>query len=563
MCGVAGRSRQTGAASFCHRAAAVAATACGACLIVPQALAFPLSDASNPSVVPAASAASPDASDTSALAHQLQLLNGYASSVAPGWTFTPSLTLQEALNDNVYQSETNRRWDLITYVTPGIAAYGDTPNVQLRLNYQPTLEYYARNTSLTQFAQSLSAIGDVTLWQDHLYLDARALAGVGSASGSTPGLGYGSGASGQPTTGATGLTKQNSTQYTSFEVSPYFLQQFDTYGVLKLGYTLSHSTSSNNTGFLPLPTNSSGTAISQTTNEELLQYTTGDFLERTSDTVLLDAKQLQGTGLGTNGHNYTLTNQVTYALNREISVFGTIGYENIEYGGTNSLAIHDITWQAGTTLTPNPRSTLTLSYGHQQGTDSLNVSGLYQLTARTNVNVSYSQQLTTELQSVENQLAAADVNNSGSLVNSRTGAPLYSSNSLLGTQTGVYRSSVMTAGTTTQFDRDTVTLNIQYASYTAAGAGAAGSTNGFTGTANWIHSLRDDLTLNVSGSYGLRWFTDPGGHNAFFAATASLQYALSATVSASLSYSFYDLNSTQQDQSLYQDVLILSLTKQF
>jgi uncharacterized protein (PEP-CTERM system associated) len=537
---------------------------CGIFLTVQQAVAFPASDASNPSVVPPASAAAPDASDASALAHQLQLLGPYGSSLAPGWTFTPSLTLQEALNDNVFQSETDRRWDLISYVSPGLAAYADTQYIQLRFNYQPTLEYYARTPTLNQIAQNLDAIANVTLWPDHLYLDVRALAGVGSASGSTPGLGYSGSTPGQPTTGVTGLTKQNSTQYTSFEASPYFLQQFDTYGVLKLGYTFSYSTSSNNAGLSPLPVGATGPSAAQTGNEALAQFTTGTFLDRISDTTLLDAKQFQGTGAtSSSGHIDTAANQVNYVLNRSVAAFGSLGYEDIDYSGLNALAIHDITWQIGTTLTPNPRSTLTMSYGHQQGADSASVNGLYTLTARTSVNVSYGQTLGTQLQSLQNQLSQADINNSGSLVNSRTGAPLNTSSNLLGSPTQLYRSTTATVGTSTQLDRDTITFTVQYADDTAAGAGASGSTNGFTGTANWMHSIRDDLTLNVSGSYGVRWFTDPGGQNNFSAVTASLNYAISATLSSNLSYTFYDLNSTQAGQSLYQDILLLSLTKQF
>ena len=64
-------------------------------------------------------------------------------------------------------------------------------------------------------------------------------------------------------------------------------------------------------------------------------------------------------------------------------------------------------------------------------------------------------------------------------------------------------------------------------------------------------------------SYGLRWFIDPGGHNNFAALTASLNYILSATVTTSLSYAFYDLNSTQAGQTEYQDIIILSITKTF
>src|SRR5208282_3690027 len=157
------------------------------------------------------------------------------------------------------------------------------------------------------------------------------------------------------------------------------------------------------------------------------------------------------------------------------------------------------------------------------------------------------------------QLAQADINNSGSLVNSRTGAPLNTTSNLLGSPTQLYRSTTATVGTTTQLDRDTISLNAQYAVYTASGAGATGATSGVTGTASWTHSLSDDLLLSTSGSYGLRWFIDPGGHNTFAAFTSALTYNLSATVTTSLSYAFYDLNSTQAGQSEYQDVVILSI----
>src|SRR5271165_1819343 len=193
MHGAAGRCRPTRATLLCHRAAGAAAAAYGACLMMPQAAAFPASDASNPSVVAPASAAAPEAADASALAHQQQLLSPFGGAVGPGWTFAPSLTVQEAFNDNVFDTSTNRSWDLITYVTPGLAVNGDTRNVQLRFNWQPTLEYYVRNSSLNQYAQNLNAIADIILWPDHLYLDLRAATGVASVSGATPGLGYGGG----------------------------------------------------------------------------------------------------------------------------------------------------------------------------------------------------------------------------------------------------------------------------------------------------------------------------------------------------------------------------------
>jgi len=591
-----GRSRQTGAALSCHRVAQfavvlcariavvlcariavmlcarLAITLCGVCLMAGlmarHAVAFPASDASSPSVVTPATAAAPDQSDVSALQHQLSLLNPYAASVGPGWTFTPSLTLQEAFNDNVFQTEFDRRWDLITYVTPGLAIYGDTQNVQLRFNYAPSLIYYMRNSSLNQLAQNLNAIGDVTLWQDHLYLDVRASVGVGSASGSTPGLGFGGGGPGQASTNQTpiaqnGLNRNNSSQNTSFAASPYFLQSFGDYGNLKLGYTISHSTTSNAAGFVPLPTNTTGPSISQTTNEELATFTSGTFLESVSDTVSLDATQYSGSGNATTGHSASASNQVNYVVNRAIAAFVSLGYESIDYSGTDQRSINDITWQVGTTLTPDPRSTLTLSYGRQQGNDSLSANGVYQLTPRTSVNVNYGETIGTQLQQLQTQLAVEDINNPGTLVNSRTGQPITNASQLVGTQNQLYKSTTATVGTSTLLNRDTITVNLQYAVYTAAGAGATGATSGVTGTASWTHSISDDLTLSASGSYGLRWFIDPGGTNKFAAFTTSLNYTLSATVTTSLSYAFYDLNSTQAGQSEYQDIVILSITKTF
>ena len=119
---------------------------------------------------------------------------------------------------------------------------------------------------------------------------------------------------------------------------------------------------------------SSGSAATQTSNEELIQFTTGSFMERVTDTIMVDATQSQntngnaGTSTGTGstpGTNFAnsstyFTNQVYYVLNREVAVSGSIGYESIVYGGANALAIHDLTWQIGTTLTPNPRSSLTV-----------------------------------------------------------------------------------------------------------------------------------------------------------------------------------------------------------
>src|SRR5271157_5956666 len=105
--------------------------ALGSLLLSRTAIAFPASDASNPSVVPTPSESTPTESD---LRHQLQLQSGFGAAGGAGWTIVPSASLQEMFTDNVFQTATNRRWDLVTLVSPGISVVGDVPNAQVRLN---------------------------------------------------------------------------------------------------------------------------------------------------------------------------------------------------------------------------------------------------------------------------------------------------------------------------------------------------------------------------------------------------------------------------------------------
>jgi uncharacterized protein (PEP-CTERM system associated) len=164
---------------------------------------------------------------------------------------------------------------------------------------------------------------------------------------------------------------------------------------------------------------------------------------------------------------------------------------------------------------------------------------------------------------VQSSLESSSVSNNGTLVNSQTGAPVFVGNNLLGTETQIYSSRTLTIGGTTLRDRDTITVNLQYSDYTLVGAGASGGSTGITGTATWTHELTEDLTLNTSTSYGRRW-SSPGGASLYIAATGSLTYHISQTLSSSLTYEFYDVNATGTGaQSMYQDLLILSLNKTF
>jgi hypothetical protein len=87
----------------------------------------------------------------SALAMALLASSAFAQAVAPPvpirapLTVTPSVTFTEEFNDNIDLDNTNKRWDFITGITPGITLNLETPTYRLTAGYNFTAEWWARN----------------------------------------------------------------------------------------------------------------------------------------------------------------------------------------------------------------------------------------------------------------------------------------------------------------------------------------------------------------------------------------------------------------------------------
>ena len=532
------------------------------------ARAFPITDPANPPVV----TNTPDEAD---LRNQLQLHNNFLAPAGGGWTITPRVSVSEVLNDNVFQTSSNRRFDLITLISPGITILGDTPRAQVTFDYQPSLAWYARTPSETGVSQQLAGTALFTIIPDEFYVDARAVSGVIAANGgfgafggyggvnSVAGASLGGGSLG--TGGSVGLSKQNQTQFSSLSLSPYWLHSFKDIGTAKIGYSINESSFSNTGSFLPLFFPTGSNAQRMTTNELFAQFQTGDYFGRIQDVVQADATKSTGSGATSTSSQATITNRTTYALYDWISVYGTIGLENISYAGTPSQHIADTVWGFGTTLIPNPDSSITIGYGHQNGATSIQFSGYYALTAHTTLSASYSTAVQTQLQQIQNQLNQTAINVNGVLVNSQTGQPIFLTNTALGVQAGLYKTSTFTFTATTVLDRDVISLTALYQNsslVSSAANASAASNHGTTGAATWTRQIREDLTLATSLSYSVSTFTGSGTTTSI-GAVASLQYLISETLTGNLRYAFFDQKSATPGQSIYQNLFLIGITKQF
>lgn len=587
---------QMPAARLWNRTAAAVlglAVVCGA----NRAMAFPLVDPtglSAPSLGPVPQGtdlAAPDAQD---LRHQLQLVNGLGAPAGGGWTFVPRFDFQEMLTDNVLQQHSPRAADLVTYFAPGFSLAGNLPRTSLRLSYAPTLAIYARQSSLDAITQQLSGIGSIILMPDLLFVDVRALSGVQSAYGGAGGLGsVGASASGASTAQATiptlagnsqGLNRDNEVQSSSVGVSPYLMRDFGDWGIGRIGYSLDMTRSSRVSGFAssPFPTGGNG-GQSMISSEEVAHYVTGDILGQFQNAVDADLSQSQittqagsfngitGAVSPTRTHSTStreiVTDKITWKVTRDIALFVTGGHEDIVYSGLNGQSIHDLTWSLGTTVTPNPDSQFTLSYGHQNGFNSISANGYYALGSRTLVNVAYGSTLGTQLENLRNQLNQSTATSNGTLVNAQNGGQAFASTNALPVQNGIFRTDSLTVGTQTTLDREIITLNLQLSKQTSTGGSTNSSSSGKSLTATWLHQMRPDMLLNAAVSYAIQEQVANNGLNPgnsrSLAASLGWQWQISDTISTSLRYSLFQRHAAVATYDIYQNMLILGVSKTF
>jgi len=88
-----------------------------------------------------------------------------------------------------------------------------------------------------------------------------------------------------------------------------------------------------------------------------------------------------------------------------------------------------------------------------------------------------------------------------------------------------------------------------------------------TGYITSTHQINEDLTMNSSAAYSMNTITAPTGtgtgQQRTVAANVGLQYALSQTVVTTVSYSFFEQFSPLPDQTIYQNVFLVGINKQF
>lgn len=560
---------------------------CWSVLGFSTALAFPIDDQIgrfNPSETESLSAR--DAQD---LKHQMQTVAGRAGIPSTGsWIIIPRLDLLGLVTDNALQISSPRQWDIGTIFAPGVLVTADTSRLQLRFDYSPILSVYARTSSQNSLSHYLNASGLLTVVPELFFVDFRAVAGVQPISGGFGGVnGFGLGLAqggnlGASIVNSSVLNRRNQSQVLTVGISPYVTRDVGDYGTLRVGGSFQASSQSSVSGFgtLPLATTGDG-AQSQVTTEQTARFVTGDILGRLQNTTEGTLSQTpisstSGRVDGTLGRAYSsqqiITNSTAYAVSRSVTVFATLGYQNLVYRGGSNQRVTGLVWNIGATVAPNPDSAITASYGRRDGAESFSFNGKYSVSARTVITGSYSSSLATQLQNLQRQLDQGILNASGVLVNSQTGAPLIIGNSGQAVQPGLFRYDVFNLTAQTTLERDFLTLAlISTTQRPAAGSPSSAVTTARTISGSWVRELRPDLSLNTLLSYTAQTSDGSSGVGQTLAASIGLDYLFTETLTGRIRYSYISrqagaaisVNPAFSRLNFSQNLITIGITKLF
>jgi uncharacterized protein (PEP-CTERM system associated) len=478
--------------------------------------------------------------------------------VAPAISYTAGIDVSETYDTDAVNSDKGTH-DFITQVTPIFGVTADTARITGNLFYSPSLVIFAIHGNQNHLAHNLNAAATAIVVPDWFYVDVR-----GYVADQAISSGYGPGSS-------AALGRSNSVLTTSYSIAPTLRHQFGGTAVAELGASISYSTyggygtGANNTA--------SQLGLNQTsiTEEEHALLATGEDFGRFNNALSADGSQSNGSGTLTRSYDNTITDTVTYALTPELSVNGSIGHENIQYSGGSGYNVNDMTWSVGGHWVPNPESSVTASYGHSQGENSLFLSANYQAAPNTVVFASYNQSVGTNVSNLQRGVLNTTVGPNGVTFSTINGVPVLLNTNFAGVQPGLFRTTTASISGIVTHPRDLYTVTISHQdnsqiSNGIAGSSANNSTISTFGTATWTHDLSPDMHSNVLAEYG---FNSGGGINnqgfgnnqSSYTLSASLSYSISDTLSVSGSFTQTNTPSGVNARPGSREIAVVTLHK--
>src|SRR5262249_45159316 len=312
------------------------------------------------------------------------------------------------------------------------------------------------------------------------------------------------------------------------------------------------------------PNNSTANYIA---NRGFAVLRSGEDLGRLALQARIDGTWYTGNGIYAGAQSFFSALEARYAILPSVAVLGEIGYENLEYAGTNPGSINDAIWSAGLRLTPSRDSIGIIRYGRLYGFNSFSLNAGLALGVRTELFATYRETLNTPLTQAQDPLATTPPDPLGNPVGSQSGAPVLLLYPFLGLSDTLYKMRIGTVSLSHRWPRDLFTLSGTWQAQDpvsfATTALQIGSSSGTYATLNLAHELSARTTAVATLQYGHISYGQPGqGDGDLYGLAGTLVHRLSEKLTGSVQIAWTS-NTATADQGYTQGVTRVGLRRSF
>ncbi len=455
------------------------------------------------------------------------------SATAGEWRAIPSLEIAETYTDNVDLDAVDKEYDFVTRISPGISINGQGARMRFNLDYIANFLVFARSDEETDLRHNLNANLHTELVEDWFYLDGRAsinqqfLERGGSISSNTDNV------------------TDNRQTIQNYSISPSIRRPIGTFGTVTAMYSLGYIKTGRPDNPILVPIDIMQETV---THRGLLSLDSGRQFTRFRWSISADYTRDNRKNAFRDSERSSIRFNGDYAVNSWLRLVGSLGYEENDDSTFFTNKNDGLTWDAGVTLTPGPRSILTVRGGRRYGDDNWSVKGSYQLSERSVIDISYSEEVTTSQRILQNGLFD-DPNN-----------PVIDPGGFSLTDSAFFRKRY-SIGLTGSRGRNTVSGQAFYEERTYRIA--TRDEDNYGGSLNFSRSLSRKTSFSLGGSYQHTKYDSGARTDNFYSGQVALNHSLSEYISGGITYFYTNRSSTFNLRDLEENAVRLSVKATF
>ncbi len=421
------------------------------------------------------------------------------------WRFTNGLSFTQTFTDNVDRDpDGSENAALISELGPTWRLSVDTARINASVDGSSQLRQQFLHDSGTSIRGNVSGTANVELLEDFLFFDTSLASSRQTLDTTSSGA------------------DDDQSQVTTGNFSPYITNRFGSFADSELRFRFA-KTLIDQSGASDDATGSVSYTLNSGRDFSKFRWSAsanGSRTMRTEDDDISSA---------------AVSFNPTYQVTRTFAVTGSAGYQ-IRDDGDSSNDIDDPTWDIGFDWRPSSRTNLSLSYGQRDAERSLLADARYEITPRTSVSLSYSEELQTAQERLEDSLAGIAIDpDTGQLIQGGSDLPFEQNSNPFSIEDESTRTRRLNVNFSHNKRRDTFNASIR-----AEDSRSNGSVDQQSVVANatWSRQINPRTTFRLNGSVRHATFDDNDRSDTDLNVDTRLNHEIYNDLSGFLSYSY-------------------------